>query len=336
MRVCTDYGIESSIDENLGKKVIRHRNSFFRMMRGRYFELLPSIITYTGLSPMVRIPVLELEDALRSGNFVAIGETSLGTIQVLGTVKSDPVPSPFQDMKFHAPMTEENINFSIPVRYRLPNYRQITPDAGHNGNFVILRNKYKTFVSDYEIVEYYIDELAEITASRYSLSIQAKLLSFFKGVEGDESLSKVITDLYNGVPFVKITPAFDPDTDIIQMDGTSLAANFAELKREYQNKITELNSLLGIYGQGIDKESGVSDAESKSNAHFVTMNSNIYLESRNQPLAMLNRVFGTKIQAVFNDRAMTEENRSELPQKIQEKEEGAGDTDNNFNPDSTE
>lgn len=77
------------------------------------------------------------------------------------------------------------------------------------------------------------------------------------------------------------------------------------MKREYQNKISELSNFLGINSLAVDKESGVSDTEANSNRSFTTSNSNIYLRGR-EPLQMLNQRFGLDIQPYYDDEATSQ------------------------------
>ena len=75
-----------------------------------------------------------------------------------------------------------------------------------------------------------------------------------------------------------------------------------EMKREYQNKISELCNFLGINSLAVDKESGVSDTEANSNRSFTTANSSIYLRGR-EPFDMLNKRFSQDERYNFNIKA---------------------------------
>ena len=79
----------------------------------------------------------------------------------------------------------------------------------------------------------------------------------------------------------------------------------AELKREYQNTLNELNSILGFSTLGVDKESGVSEGESNSGKSYTTANGNIYLSSRNNACRLLNKRYGCDIHPVFDDNAIS-------------------------------
>ena len=116
---------------------------------------------------------------------------------------------------------------------------------------------------------------------------------------------------------------FDPNDQIYHFDNTGTASVFKELKTEYQNKISELNNMLGINSLAVEKSSGVSDTEANSNRAYTTSNANIYLDARNNGLRRLNKRFNLDIQALYNDEVVSE--FEELSQK-------EGDSFDNNNP----
>src|SRR5690606_17634866 len=132
---------------------------------------------------------------------------------------------------------------------------------------------------------------------------------------GDETLNDLISDIYNGNPYVKATKLFDPQEQIYHMQNVSVAGNFKELKNEYQHKISELNNMLGMNSLAVEKESGVSDEEANSNRAYTTSNANIYLDARNHGLVRLNKRYGLDIHASYNDEVVSEfqemENKNE-------------------------
>jgi len=104
-----------------------------------------------------------------------------------------------------------------------------------------------------------------------------------------------------------------------------VAQNFQELKREYQNKISELNNMLGMNSLAVEKSSGVSDEEAKSNRAYTTSNANIYLDARNNGLEKLNKRYGLNVEAMYNDEVVSEF------QELAKEEEKAGDPENDDN-----
>ena len=129
-------------------------------------------------------------------------------------------------------------------------------------------------------------------------------MTIFSGEVGDETLNQMITALYNGNPYVKVAKTFDVEDNVLKIDNASLANNLAQLKTEYQNEIAELNASFGINVLAVDKESGVTDAEANGNLGYVTMNGNIWLESRQMALDRYNKRFGTNYQVTIDSNAV--------------------------------
>lgn len=308
-----DYSkrIEKELSQQLKEKNVRHRERFKDIFRARYYELMPSLIRYKN-HESVAVDFMKVEVALRAGYDVVIGQTSqpLGqpdNIQVIGYVKSNRTTGDPKQLFETGKLRHGDIHFIIPKHYMLEHYTEITNhDSCKTGNFVVLRNKTLSYISDYSILDHYIDELAEIVLSRYSLSMQVKISTLFQGEEGDETLNQIISDVYNGTPIIKTTKLFDPEEHIHHMKNEGVAQNFQELKREYQNKISELNNMLGINSLAVEKASGVSDAEAQSNRGFTTSNANIYLDGRNDGLEKLNKRFNLDLKAMYNDEVASE------------------------------
>lgn len=302
--------IQQSIDLKVSDKIVRHRNRFHGLFLGRYLELLPNLITYKGLvaSPFISIDPLQLELGLRSNHEVVLGLDIENRLRILGYINNNPNSNWIEE--FQRPRSlrgYKDINFIIPIEERQVHYKEISyTDNCKTGNFSTLKNKTLNYVSDLEILQHYTDEVAEIVVSRFSLSMQAKILTFFIGEEGDVGIDNLVSALYNGSPFIKVTSLFDKEEQIVNYDGANLATNFTELKREYQNKISELNNMLGINSLAVEKASGVSDTEAKSNRAYTESNANIYLTARNDGLKKLNKRYGISLEAIYNDRVESE------------------------------
>ena len=300
------HGIDNTLPKTLKEKVVNHRERFSQIFMARYLEMLPSLIAYKG-SENVSVDFFKVEVALRNGYDVVIGETTLGNIQVIGYVTSQDTKTNPMDLWTQKVLTKANINFIIDKKYQLDIYQEITYiDSSLTGNFVVLRNKSIRYVDDLVILKHYVDELAEIVLSRFSISMQVKIATLFKGEANDETINEIISDVYNGNPYIKGTKLFDPDDQIYHMQNQGMAQNFQELKREYQNKISELNNMLGMNSLAVEKSSGVSDAEAQSNRAFTTSNANIYLDGRNNGLKRLNKRYGLQVEAIYNDEVLSE------------------------------
>lgn len=301
--------IKKELSQELKEKNVLHRDRFKDIFRARYLELMPSLIRYKN-HETVAVDFMKLEVALRSGYGVVIGEAyapQKNNIQVLGYITSDKTTTNPSDLFETRSLNKKDIHFTIPKSKMLQHYKEITNhDSCQTGNFVVLRNKTLQYISDLNILNHYIDELAEIVLSRFSISMQVKISTLFQGEPGDETLNQIISDIYNGSPYIKATQFFDPEEHIHKIDTVGMAENFQELKREYQNKISELNNMLGINSLAVEKESGVSDAEANSNTGFTTSNANIYLDGRNDGLEKLNKRYGLELKALYNDEVASE------------------------------
>ena len=305
--------IDKSLNETLAEKNVRHRTRFKQLFKARYMEMLPSLIQYKN-SQTVSVDFLKVEVALRSGYDVAIGLTVDNSINVLGVAKNYQSSENPADIFTNRPLNKSDIDFVIPAEKRLKQYIEISDkDQSMTGNFVVLRNKTLNYINDLEILEHYIDELAEIVLSRYSISMQVKVSNLFFGEPNDQSMQKLITSIYNGDPYIPGSKLFDPNDQIYQFNNTGTASVFKELKTEFQNKISELNNMLGINSLAVEKSSGVSDTEANSNRAYTTSNANIYLDARNNGLRRLNKRFNLDIHAMYNDEVVSE--FEELSQK---------------------
>src|SRR5699024_5786757 len=315
--------IDKSLNETLAEKNVRHRTRFKQLFKARYMEMLPSLIQYKNFNT-VSVDFLKVEVALRNGHDVVIGQTRDNKIMVLGLAKNYQSSENPADIFSQTELKKADIDFIIPTHKRMDHYREITDrDQSLTGNFVVLRNKTLNYISDVNVLDHYIDEMAEIVLSRYSISMQVKVSSLFFGEPNDQSMEKLITKIYNGDRYVPGSKLFDPNDQIYHFDNTGTASVFKELKTEYQNKISELNNMLGINSLAVEKSSGVSDTEANSNRAYTTSNANIYLDARNNGLRRLNKRFNLDIHAMYNDDVVSE--FEELSQK-------EGDSFDNNNP----
>lgn len=282
------------IASDLSKKVVEHRDRFYHFFIGRYLEGLANLFYYN-IKPFDKA---SLEIALRQGYGVAVGLNKFDQLQVLGYINNNQFAFNRPDLLLKPRRyTGRDINFTIPSellpeRANTKNYLEIwSYDNGCTGDFVVFWNKQINLTNDFEVVDHYASELAEIVASRFSLIIQAKAQTVLTGDPNDETLNQMISAIYNGNPFVRLAKTFDVDDHLIQIDNSNLANDLQQLKAEYQTKIAELNSMFGINVLSVEKESGVTASEANGNLGYVTMNGNIWLESRQKALDLLNKRF---------------------------------------------
>ena len=292
--------IEQSLNEKIKMRMVHHRNAIYRFFRNRYREFLPVVIGYEGLDNTLIDPI-QLEIWLRQGYGVAVGETTRG-IMILGTVPRQSQLYTLGTNYSVSPCTSKDINYFISPKIRVKNKEITFHDGFKSGNMVVIYNKPYQLTNDFEIIDLYSERIAEISLSRLSIYMQAKIATVIRGEAEDEDVEQITSDLYNGAPYIETTMMFDPDESVLSINSSQeVISALPELKREYQNNIAELNNILGLSALGVDKSSGVSDIEAQSNKAYQKANSNVYLKSRNEKLKLLNRKFGLNINAEYAD-----------------------------------
>ena len=299
-----DDKILEELSEAIESRVVNHRNSFFKILTNRYYNLLPTLIKYKvgDNYKNVCIDFYTMEYLLRYYGNVVIGLDKNNTITVLGYSTNTN-----NDILFKNEVVNINIKFLnnvIPTK----NYKLISNlDNYKSGNCIIIYNNLYHFNTDKEIIDYYCQELSEIKASRFSLILQAKLNTFFRGDVGDTTINEIVTDIYNGKPFIKTGRGFDPEEQIIHVEN-NCSELLQSLKNEYNNILSEFNNILGINTSYKEKESGLSNLELNGNINFINSNANIYILSRNRELKKLYKRFGVKIVASFREKSLGGEN----------------------------
>lgn len=307
--------LETELNQKIERRVIEHRNRFRRLIFNRYAEFLPLMINYTHKEE-TGIDFLQLEVMLHHGYQVVVGRARNQRIMVLGYVKD--YKNQYYNITNIADFTnyrrrkKEDIYFTVPD-YLIPDECLEIEyyDDCQSGDFVVINNKPLNFTNDFEILHHYCDELAEIVLSRFSLIMQSKFSKIFLSEVNDETVNQFINQLYNGSPFIKVSNLVDVEEDIIDLGSDYVTNALVQMKREYQNKISELSNFLGVNSLAVDKESGVSDTEAKSNRGFTTSNSNIYLRGR-EPFKKLNRRFNFNILPYYDDEAISQINITTL------------------------
>lgn len=270
-------------------RVNYYRNHMYETIVSRLVEILPYFIKYENLP--TTLSALQIESQLRIGcHDLIIGLDNLNQVVVLGR------PTGIVHNFYNYPIVS-GIQFIIPPEQRLARdmYEQITPNNPDKGNFILLRNRYNTaFKTDVEIIEDFAIHLAEIKKSRYSLTLQSSVLTYFKGVDvyNNNTINKLMDEMFEGTPFIKIESNLNINDDFGTMDNAKvIPAMLTAMKDEYDNIFNEMLNLIGVLNLGVDKQSGVNRVESVANQGFLNTINNIYITSRQEPFTLLSNRF---------------------------------------------
>lgn len=289
-----DEFVEIELTEKLLQKVIDHRNNFFKITVGRYLEMLPSQFILRNCPDSW--DYIKTETALLFNNDLAIGEDKDGNITLLGYIKNRNTLSSIELFLTPYRCTGDDIIFTIPKEMQAEKYLEITTqDNAETGNFIAYRNKGINCISDYNIIRHYATALAEIEGSRYSLEIQAKVMTVLKGEKGNETVNQLATDIFNGLPIAKVDPSIDLDELFFKVDNSNLANTLIELKSDFQNRFSELDTLVGLPNLAVDKKSGVSDIEANGNDDKTASIAQIKLSVRQQQIKLLKARYPDKL-----------------------------------------
>lgn len=313
--------LEQELNEKIALKSVNHRNRFARLFLLRYMEMLPSLIKCKG-GERTSIDFLKMEIGLITNYDIVLGKNQLGKWCLVGYTKNRDTIT--DKTKFFINQNNRRLNQNdiifISNRKNYPEkMKEITlEDDGKTGEFVVIRNKTLSYVSDEEIIDHYTIHLAEIVNSRFSLALQSKVMTFFKGNIGDETVNQIVEELYNGSPYSKVTEFFDPSDQIITINNGNISSNLSELKREYQNIIGELNAMLGIDTLGVDKESGVSETEAQSSNAFSNSIANIKLASRQSSYDLIEKNTNgeIKLKAIYNNQVASEMQKLDFVKEV--------------------
>lgn len=295
--------LDLTLSDKLSKLIITHRNEFVRIFITKYCELLPMTISYKNVEKdfnSVDFTAIEVALRLENRGFPVICRTKKGNFIFCGFINRPPITfRNYEEIEYI--LTEKDITFIVDRNLFDKNLKEISYiDNCKTGDFVVFTNKVVTGIADIEVVKHYAIELAEMISSRLSLIIQSKVNTFVTGDESDVSIDNLIQALYNGNPFSKVSSFFDIDDNLLTLDKSNIINSLTEIKRQYQNSVNELNLMLGINTLGVDKESGVSDEEAKSNLSFVYPIASSYLTARQDQLNKLNIRFGYDLLAEYN------------------------------------
>ena len=203
--------------------------------------------------------------------------------------------------------------------------------------FVTLANKYNYYFggfgstfSDVQLVHRTALTLAHIKATELFNIDQMKIP--FIGFSKNKNLTaaNVWEGINAGLPFVNVDEDAGDLNNIIKMADLNIPNFLPDLKDQWNNELSEMLTMLGINNVGVDKKERLVKSEVDANSQLIEASGNIYLDARNEQLALINHVFGTNIKAEFNQEAYTElvqlmtDTRTDIHQ-IEDEEDKVGD-----------
>lgn len=309
-------GVKTPVKDQVFRRVIDHKDQWKEETRRRYYEILPCLMKHVG-SDWSGVDVSYLERLLKSDSVygVAVGENKHGVVTILGRIKN-------YDKEFdtYTRLTEKDIDWVIPKEYRPAKCTQIWRlNDCVDGEFVVFKDKTYKKVNDKTLIKNRVSLMGEVELSRFSLILQAKFQTFFKGNLNGGDLNDIIDQFMSGYPVIDVGLKFDEMINIFHIENPELAANLSLMKDEANNLMSDLNAWLGINSLAVDKASGVSDSESNANTPFVSANSDIYIPGRQEPWDDLCKRFGKpKVSVGYNSNLVNDLN------EIEEKEENQG------------
>lgn len=184
------------------------------------------------------------------------------------------------------------------------NFMQIMQETGEG--YVLLTNKYNGYLpmlstfNDFKLADRVAKTLGTIKATQTYNLLQMKTPYVVYGTKGDLTGLNLYENIVEGIPAIQI----DEDAgDVRQKIGTidlNIPNYLPSLKDAFNNEFDEFLTMVGINSVGIDKKERLVANEANSNAQLIEASANIYLDSRNSQLELLNAVLGTDIKAVLN------------------------------------
>lgn len=299
--------LDSTLSKALKKEVVAHKERFTQIYKGKLLEELPSLIGYSGAED-TSIDVLYTQYLLRNNYTVVIGELRDGSLGLLGTLNSGYKTSQ-NNYLLSMDFNKRDIKFIAPRSVRKEEYNALTY-YNTTGNCVAISNKLISYIDDRVVINHYVKELAEICISRYSLSIQARFLTFINTEDpSSQDVNNLVSAIYNGEPFPIVDSNISVMNELIKVfENTAFSSNSPELKSEFQNKLAELNHLIGVQSLSVEKKSGVSNDEARGNKSSTIGFGNVYLKSQQMSLNLLNKRFNKNLKAMYYSDLESDEN----------------------------
>src|SRR5215469_4861334 len=290
-----DKGISPELSEKINVMMTEYKKKIYHATLARMNEWISVLIKHENLPEDFQQN--KVEYGLFNDMNLAFGKNKDGDDELLGLITNNLTETNPLTLFQTRRLQKGDIQFFIPKERQLPYYNEIV-NTKNGGNFVVLRNKPISYMSDRNLFQAYSTKLAELSTTRFSLVVQAKVLTLFFSEVGDETINQAITALYNNHTSFKVGQFFDKDS-IVQLNNAGIASLFPALYQEYKQTYAEFLEYLGVSAIGITKEAGVSIAEIQSSDGLVSINAELHLQGRNQAYKLYNSVYGTDYKAVY-------------------------------------
>lgn len=246
-----------------------------------------------------------LEYNLRCFGFCRVGGTDKDNIFVL---KSDKQPAEVNTNQLGFLSGEPFITNPFSTEYEELKLIERTNYKNLDKGYLTISNKFSYFLAgvagmytDFKLIDRVAMTLAKIKATQVFNMNQMKIPYVVFTKNKNLTGINIWEQLNQGSPVIQI----DADdmkniNEFIQTANLNVPDFLPTLKDAWNNEIDELLTMLGINNVGVDKKERLVANEANSNSQLIEASGNIYLEARNRQLELINEVFGTNIEAKFN------------------------------------
>lgn len=313
-----------------GSSVFKNKELFSRIYQDQLRNLLVTLIDYKNAP--ATLDTLYAQWQLRQVGFTAIGGTNKDDIHVLNyqfQTGSDVGFSMFgdsvlkKDTTIYDELTEKNL-------------RQIThlnvhdKDLFKNGFFVVIPNKFTyltgdSITSDWEMINTYADNMAEIKASELHNAKMMRLSYFGWSTNKDITAKNIFSGIEAGETFFNLNKDINSDvSDILSLNNIDVPDRLSTLRDSKGNLMYELLTLLGVNAVENTKKERLNIHETDANNQYTEASGNVYLSPQQRKLDLINQIAGTNLKAEFNQSAyqyLIKQDQSDSPRTNSENEE---------------
>ena len=208
--------------------------------------------------------------------------------------------------------------------------------------YVIFTNKYSYYFNgstsisgigltgaDLDLIDRTAKTLAKIKATANANLSQMK--TPYVGFSKNKNISalNIMQQISQGKQFISLNAeAAENITDLITIADLKVPNFLPALKDEWNNCLNELLTFLGIYANGVDKKERLVSNEAGALAQLTEASSNIYLNTRQQQLDLINHVFGSNITVKFDQNSYAQLVQLKQPDSVDDTASVEEDPDN--------